>query len=127
MSTPCWQHRSALCIGPLLDSPWLPAMPAPSSKPLPKLDRQWRRIMRRLLADLISLLQRIALVQIVPKAVDDTWVDAEAVCRLAVALGPEDVQLLYQIALLGRPRSPAVAEPRGGFEMVLLRMLCFVR
>lgn len=77
------------------------------------------------LADLISLLQRIALVQIVPKAVDDTWVDAEAVCRLAVALGPEDVQLLYQIALLGRRDLPLSPEPRGGFEMVLLRMLCF--
>ncbi|HMR03471.1 MAG TPA: DNA polymerase III subunit gamma/tau C-terminal domain-containing protein, partial [Candidatus Competibacter phosphatis] len=45
--------------------------------------------------------------------------------QLAQALPPEDVQLFHQIALLGRRDLPLMPEPRGGFEMILLRMLCF--
>jgi len=77
------------------------------------------------LAELISLLQRIALVQAVPGAVDDSLADPEEVRRLATLLAPEEVQLFYQIALIGRRDLPLSPEPRGGFEMVLLRMLCF--
>ena len=80
------------------------------------------------LADLLSLLQRVALAQVAPEALpDDDWAEAEAgdARRLAGVLAPEDVQLFYQIALLGRRDLPLMPEPRGGFEMVLLRMLCF--
>ncbi|HUM92593.1 MAG TPA: DNA polymerase III subunit gamma/tau C-terminal domain-containing protein [Candidatus Competibacter sp.] len=35
------------------------------------------------------------------------------------------MQLFYQIAPLGRRDLPLAPDPRGGFEMVLLRMLCF--
>ena len=38
---------------------------------------------------------------------------------------PEDVQLYYQIGLLGRRDLPLAPDARGGFEMVLLRMLAF--
>ena len=78
------------------------------------------------LAELLSLLQRVALAQVVPEAVpDDDPTDPEDARRLAGMLAPEDVQLFYQIALLGRRDLPLMPEPRGGFEMVLLRMLCF--
>jgi DNA polymerase-3 subunit gamma/tau len=78
------------------------------------------------LAELLSLLQRVALAQVVPDAVPDhDLVDAADARRLAGMLAPEDVQLFYQIALLGRRDLPLMPEPRGGFEMVLLRMLCF--
>lgn len=78
------------------------------------------------LADLISLLQRLALAQVVPGAADDSGLaDAETVRRLAAALTPEETQLFYQIALIGRRDLPLSPEPRGGFEMILLRMLCF--
>ena len=78
------------------------------------------------LAELLSLLQRVALAQIVPEAIpDDDLADPEDARRLAGMLVPEDVQLFYQIALLGRRDLPLMPEPRGGFEMVLLRMLCF--
>ncbi|MDS4018940.1 MAG: DNA polymerase III subunit gamma/tau [Candidatus Competibacter sp.] len=78
------------------------------------------------LAELLSLLQRVALVQAVPGAIpDDGTVDPEELRRLAEWLPPEDVQLFYQIALLGRRDLPLVPDPRAGFEMVLLRMLCF--
>lgn len=78
------------------------------------------------LAELLSLLQRVALAQVVPNAVpDDDGVDLGDARRLAGMLAPEDVQLFHQIALLGRRDLPLMPEPRGGFEMVLLRMLCF--
>lgn len=74
------------------------------------------------LAELITLLQRIALLQVVPSAATDT--DAPLI-PLAAALTPQDVQLFYQIALHGRRDLPLSPDPRGGFEMTLLRMLCF--
>ncbi len=77
------------------------------------------------LAELISLLHRVALAQVVPAAVDDSLGDRDAVLRLAGALSPEDVQLFYQIGLIGRRDFPLVPDPRSGLEMVLLRMLAF--
>jgi DNA polymerase-3 subunit gamma/tau len=78
------------------------------------------------LAELLTLLQRVALAQVAPEAVaDDDPTDPQDARRLAGMLAPEDVQLFYQIALLGRRDLPLMPEPRGGFEMVLLRMLCF--
>ncbi|MCP5157907.1 MAG: DNA polymerase III subunit gamma/tau [Gammaproteobacteria bacterium] len=78
------------------------------------------------LAELLSLLQRIALAQVAPDApMDDEIADPEEVRRLTEALLPEEVQLFYQIALLGRRDLSLAPDPHGGFEMVLLRMLCF--
>ncbi len=77
------------------------------------------------LAELASLLQRVALVQQIPSALDEGLGDGEAVKGLAAQLTPETVQLYYQIAILGRRDLPLAPEPRSGFEMVLLRMLAF--
>lgn len=77
------------------------------------------------LAELLSVLQRVAVAQTVPEAVDDGYGDRAAVMELAAALSPEDVQLAYQIALIGRRDLPLSPDPRGGLEMVLLRMLAF--
>ena len=78
-----------------------------------------------LLADIVSVLQRVAVAQTLPDAVDDSQGDRDAVLSLADVLSAEDVQLYYQIALLGRRDLPLSPEPRGGFEMVMLRMLAF--
>jgi DNA polymerase-3 subunit gamma/tau len=78
-----------------------------------------------LLADIVSVLQRVAVAQTLPDVVDDSQGDRDAVLSLAAALSAEDVQLYYQIALLGRRDLPLSPEPRGGFEMVMLRMLAF--
>ena len=78
-----------------------------------------------LLADTVSVLQRIALAQTLTDAIDDTYGDREAVLALATKLPAEDVQLYYQIALIGRRDLPLSPEPRGGFEMIMLRMLAF--
>lgn len=75
------------------------------------------------LAELISLLYRIAVGQQVPDALDDD--ERERVLALAQRLSPEDVQLYYQIGLIGRRDLPLAPEPRGGFEMIMLRMLAF--
>ncbi len=78
-----------------------------------------------LLAALTSLLQRVAVVQAIPGGGLDDDPEAEALRQLAAQLAPEDVQLFYQIALIGRRDLHLSPEPRGGLEMVLLRMLCF--
>ncbi len=77
------------------------------------------------LQDLLSLLHRIALAQAVPDAVDNSAGDEERVRALAADLTPEDVQLFYQIGLIGQRDLPLAPEPRVGFEMILLRMLAF--
>ncbi len=78
-----------------------------------------------MLAELLSLLQRIAVAQAVPDAIDDSEGDREVVLELANQLAREDVQLFYQIGLIGRRDLHLAPDPRGGFEMVLLRMLAF--
>jgi DNA polymerase-3 subunit gamma/tau len=79
-----------------------------------------------LLGELISALQAIAIAQVVPQAGEGVAQDErDRILGLAQAMGREDVQLYYQIALLGRRDLPYVPEARSGFEMILLRMLAF--
>ncbi|MGB0467235.1 MAG: DNA polymerase III subunit gamma/tau [Pontibacterium sp.] len=77
------------------------------------------------LGDLISLLHRIAVGQVLPDAVDNSMGDMEQVKNLASRLSAEDLQLYYQVALMGRKDLPFVPDAREGLEMVLLRMLAF--
>ena len=78
-----------------------------------------------LLAELLSHLQQIAIAQAVPGAVDENLDEREAVLQLAAAMPAEDVQLYYQIGLLGRRDLQLAPDARGGLEMTLLRMLAF--
>lgn len=77
------------------------------------------------LADVLSMLQRIAIAHVIPDAVDNTMGDKDTVLRLAGQFSAEDVQLYYQIGLLGRRDLTLSPELRGGFEMLMLRMLAF--
>lgn len=77
------------------------------------------------LGDLLSVWHRVAIAQTVPDALDNRHGDYQLILELAKALSPEDVQLFYQIVLLGRRDIPLAPEPRVGFEMVMLRMLAF--
>ncbi len=77
------------------------------------------------LAELISILHRIALAQVVPDAIDNALGDQQQVQSLASRMRAEEVQLYYQIALNGRKDLPMVPQPREGLEMTLLRMLAF--
>jgi DNA polymerase-3 subunit gamma/tau len=77
------------------------------------------------LAELLSLLHRLAVAQCLPKAVGrDGEIDPREQA-LARSLSLEDVQLYYQIALLGQKDLDLAPDPRTGIEMVLLRMLAF--
>jgi DNA polymerase III subunit gamma/tau len=80
---------------------------------------------RDVLADLAAVLQKLALLQAVPDMQLDEAEDIETYKRLTGALTAEDVQLFYQIAIIGRRDLELAPDARGGFEMVLLRMLAF--
>jgi DNA polymerase III subunit gamma/tau len=80
---------------------------------------------REVLADLAAVLQKLALLQAVPDLQLDEAEDIETYKRLAGALSPEDAQLFYQIAIVGRRDLELAPDARGGFEMILLRMLAF--
>lgn len=77
------------------------------------------------LGELLSVLQRVAIAQVLPQAVDNSLGDQEQVLGLAGRISAEDVQLFYQMGLHGRRDLPLAPEPRGGFEMAMLRMLAF--
>ena len=76
------------------------------------------------LADLASLLLRVALAQSVPEALDDA-AERARIAELAARLDPESVQLYYQIALQGREDLPLAPDEHAGFLMTVLRMLAF--
>jgi len=77
------------------------------------------------LAELLSILHRVAIAQALPAAIDNSFSDREQVLAFAQQIASEDLQLFYQTALLGRRDLPLAPDPRGGFEMTLLRMLAF--
>jgi DNA polymerase-3 subunit gamma/tau len=77
------------------------------------------------LQDLASLLQKIALAQVVPAAVQDDWPEADDVRRLAERFDATSVQLFYQFANLGRNELALAPDEYAGFTMTLLRMLAF--
>lgn len=77
------------------------------------------------LADLLTLLHRIAIAQALPEALDNSYGDRSQILEFASQLAPQDVQLFYQTALIGRRDLPLSSDPRSGFEMTLLRMLAF--
>ncbi len=78
-----------------------------------------------ILAELLGLLHRVGIAQMLPDAVDNSQGDLAAVLELAAQLRAEDVQLFYQIAINGRRDLPHVPVAREGLEMTLLRMLAF--
>ncbi|SFM72437.1 DNA polymerase-3 subunit gamma/tau [Halopseudomonas yangmingensis] len=77
------------------------------------------------LAELLNILQRLAIAQVLPEAADNSQGDRDRLLQLAGRVSAEDVQLFYQTGLHGRRDLPLAPDPRGGFEMALLRMLAF--
>ena len=77
------------------------------------------------LADLASLLLRVAIAQSAPGALDESIAERAHIMDLAGRLDPESVQLYYQIALQGRQDLPLAPDEHAGFVMTALRMLAF--
>ena len=76
------------------------------------------------LEDFAAILHRIALAQAgAPPAADDP--DAQRVTGMAQRLDAGRVQVMYQIALLGRRDLSLAPDEYAGFTMALLRMLSF--
>ncbi|MGZ4976213.1 MAG: DNA polymerase III subunit gamma/tau [Methylobacter sp.] len=76
------------------------------------------------LQQILQVLHRIALQQQIPGVIDHDF-DVDMIAALAAKLTPEDVQLYYQIGLVGQRDLDLAPDPRSGFEMVMLRMLTF--
>jgi len=79
----------------------------------------------RLLDDLTRLLQRVAVYQAVGTTESDDDLVENEISAFAGRIAPEDVQLFYQTALIGRRDLDLAPDPRSGVEMTLLRMLTF--
>ena len=75
---------------------------------------------QQLLSELLSALHQMAVMQTIPD-----FKPAEAIIQLAQQFSAEEVQLYYQIALIGKRDLPLAPHPAQGFEMLMLRMLAF--
>jgi len=77
------------------------------------------------LGDVLSIWHQVAILQTVPEALDRGVSHFDELANLAETVSREDVQLFYQICLLGRKDLPLAPEQRAGFEMVMLRAMAF--
>ena len=78
-----------------------------------------------LLDEVLTVLHKVAVFQVVPEGVDNSFGDREKIGQLATSMSPEQVQLFYQIALVGKRDLNLAPDIKMGFEMTLIRMLAF--
>ncbi|MDF1584543.1 MAG: DNA polymerase III subunit gamma/tau [Methyloprofundus sp.] len=76
------------------------------------------------LQQLLHVLHRLALVQQVP-AIAEADDDTDILRELSPLFSAEELQLYYQIALMGQKDLSLSPDAKSGFEMILLRMLAF--
>ncbi len=79
----------------------------------------------QLLENLLSILHRTAIAQVLPRAVDNSNGDRTNILELASELSPEDIQLYYQIGLKAQQDFSLAPDLQMAFEMFLLRLLAF--
>jgi DNA polymerase-3 subunit gamma/tau len=80
----------------------------------------------QLLDELNSLFTQVALRQVVPDLPEESSDHPpELLATLAAQIAREDLQLYYQIGVIGRRDLSLAPDPREGFAMTLLRMLAF--
>ena len=77
------------------------------------------------LSDVLSICHQVAILQTVPEALDKGVGNYSELLNLAAVASKEDVQLFYQICLLGRKDLHLAPDLKSGFEMVMLRALAF--
>ncbi len=80
---------------------------------------------QRICAEMITLLQQIALYQANPELADSEQFASDLLEHYADAWSPEEVQLYYQILLQGRHDLLICPDQAGGFEMLMLRLIAF--
>ena len=79
----------------------------------------------RLLDDIARDLQRVAVFQVVGSCDSEDNLSETEIAELAGLMPTADVQLFYQVAIMGRRDLNLAPDPRSGAEMTLLRMLAF--
>jgi len=77
-----------------------------------------------ILQQVLHVLHRLALFQQIPNLAEEDD-DAYLFHELGALFSAEELQLYYQIALVGQKDLSLSPDPRSGFEMILLRMLAF--
>ncbi|MCS5594906.1 MAG: DNA polymerase III subunit gamma/tau [Porticoccaceae bacterium] len=77
------------------------------------------------MGDILSVWHQVAILQTVPEALDRGLSHFTELASLAETVSREDVQLFYQICLLGRKDLNLAPDQRSGFEMAMLRALAF--
>jgi DNA polymerase-3 subunit gamma/tau len=77
------------------------------------------------LHDLAKILHQIAIAQAVPETISPDLPERDRLLQLAQTLSAEQLQLYYQIALLGSRDIGLAPDEYAGFTMSLLRMLAF--
>ncbi len=78
-----------------------------------------------LVDQLLELLHCIVVEQVAPGAQADADRFAVPVKAFAQQLAPEQLQLYYQLLLVGKRDLPLAPDPLTGFEMLMLRLLAF--
>ena len=78
------------------------------------------------LLDLAKLIQTVSVAQAIPDSLEASNLDRDQVIALTKQISAEQLQLLYQIVVLGRRDLHLAPEEFAGFSMTLLRMLSFV-
>lgn len=79
------------------------------------------------LNELLTTIHQITLLQAIPSLDTTTWQDVTALQSLVKQFTPEDLQLYYQIGLIGKRDLALAPTPKIGFEMIMLRMLAFTQ
>jgi DNA polymerase-3 subunit gamma/tau len=77
------------------------------------------------LEEMSAVLQRMAVLQAVPSAADDSDPESAEIARLATAMPADETQLLYSLCLHGRGELGLAPDEYAALTMVLLRLLAF--
>lgn len=75
------------------------------------------------LTEFLTLLRHVAIAQKMPDALDESIAERGKILELAQQLEEEEVQLYFQIGILGQKDLPYAPTSRIGFEMIMLRMM----
>ena len=78
------------------------------------------------LNDLANLIQMISVAQAIPESLEASYLERDQVIALTKKISAEQLQLLYQITILGRRDLYLAPDENAGFTMTLLRMLSFI-
>ena len=77
------------------------------------------------LNDLSNLIQTISVTQAIPGSLEASYLDRDQVIALTKKISAEQLQLFYQITILGRRDLYLAPDEYAGFTMTILRMLSF--